>query len=75
MTDAHLTYDELETPAEMHSDCEAVESELSLNKFIPVDVPARAAYVGVTVKKLATKPVFVVSDAAAKLAGRLNPFD
>jgi len=72
MSDSHLTYDELETPHEMHADCEAVESNLHLPRVLQT-VPAQAAFVGA--RKKAARPVLVVSDAAAKLAGRLNPFD
>jgi hypothetical protein len=76
MSDAHLTYDELETPHQMHSDCEAVESNLSLKRLIPpVIVPAQAAYVGEAARRIAAKPIMVVSEAAAKVASKLNPFD
>ena len=76
MSDAHLTYDELETPHEMHGDCTAVESNLRLKRLLPpVVVPAQAAYVGEAARKIAVKPMMVVSEAAAKMASRLNPFD
>ena len=75
MSDSHLIYDELETPHEMHADCEAVESNLHLPHALPtVSVPAQAAFVGGAARTFAAMPV-LVSDAAAKLAGRLNPFD
>ena len=76
MSDAHLTYDELETPHEMHTDCEAVESNLRLKRLLPpVVVPAQAAYVGGAARKIASRPMMVVSEAAARVAGKLNPFD
>jgi len=76
MSDSHLTYDELETPHEMHADCEAVESNLHLpRRLSTIVVPAQAAFVGGAARKIAAKPVLVVSEAAARLAGRLNPFD
>ena len=76
MSSAHLIYDELETPHQMHTDCEAVESNLSLKQFLPtVTVPAQAAYVGDAARRMAAKPILVVSDAAARMASKLNPFD
>ena len=76
MSDAHLTYDELETPHEMHTDCVAVEATLRLKRLLPPGVgPAQAAYVGGAARKIASRPMMVVSEAAARVAGKLNPFD
>jgi len=76
MTDPHLTYDELETPHEMHSDCEAVESNPRFKQSLStINVPTQAAFVGGTAGRLTTKPLMAVSEAAAKVATKLNPFD
>jgi hypothetical protein len=73
---SHATYDELSSPAEQHSDCERARANMPILSKLPViQVPAQAAYVGEAVRRVATKPVFVVSDAAARVATRLNPFD
>ena len=67
MTDAHLTYAELETPHEMHTDCEAVESNPRFRQALAtINVPAQAAFVGGTARRLTTKPMMAVSEAAAK---------
>ena len=71
MSNPHLAYDELETPHDMQADCEAVTSNLSLKRVLDVPAPA---FVGEAARRLAA-PVLVVSEAAAKLASRLNPFD
>jgi len=73
---SHATYDELATPEEMHADCEAMWSNMPiLRQLGAVPVPAQAAFVGEAMRRVAAKPVFVVSEAAAKVASRLNPFD
>lgn len=79
MTDVHSshdTYDELDTPEGLSADCRAVRTNMPiLGKLPVVQVPAQAAYVGDAVRRAAARPMLVVSDAAAKVASRLNPFD
>ncbi len=79
MTDqhsSHATYDELATPEELHADCESVRSNMpDLRRLAAVQVPAHAAYVGDAVRRAAARPLVVVSDAAARFATKVNPFD
>lgn len=76
MHSSHATYDELDTPEGLTADCRAVRTNMPiLGKLSAVQVPAQAAFVGEAVRRAATRPVLVVSDAAAKVASRLNPFD
>ena len=73
---SHATYDELATPEEMTADCKAMQTNMPILRLLgAVPVPAPAAQVGGAMVRLASKPVLVVSDAAAKVATRLNPFD
>ncbi len=79
MTDkhtSHATYDELATTSELHADCDEARANMPVLRRLPaIQVPAQAAYLGDAVRRLATKKVFVVSDAAARVATKLNPFD
>jgi hypothetical protein len=73
---SHATYDELATPAEMTADCKAMQTNMPILRLLgAVPVPAPAVQMGEAMVRLASKPVLVVSDAAAKVATRLNPFD
>ncbi len=73
---SHATYDELASPEEMTADCRAMQANMPVLRVLgAVPVPAPAAQVGEAVLRVAAKPVFVVSEAAARVASRLNPFD
>ncbi len=73
---SHATYDELASPEEMSADCKAMQSNMPILRLLgAVPVPAPASQVGEAMLRVASKPVFVVSEAAAKVATRLNPFD
>ena len=79
MTDqhtSHATYDELATPQELHADCESVRSNMPILRTLgAVQVPAQADYVGEAVRRVVARPMVVVSDAAARFASKVNPFD
>lgn len=74
--DAPTAYAELDTPQELHDDCEAMKTNMPfLRTLTALAVPAQRLYDPATAKQLAAKPVIAVSAVAKGLADRFNPLD
>ena len=71
MTYERLAYDDQDTAVQMHDDCNACASQMGIPDQ-RVAVKALGLPVPTDVIRVFTKPVITVSEAAAKLANRIQ---
>jgi len=72
MSDSHLTYDELETPREMHADALAVETNLKLKRMAKAAVQPAPSIHFEDYPREVPKPEITVTEQAIKLANALH---